>query len=70
MMTEDGIEQLEHLIHGTIDPSDRGIKNVLIKMKRDGLERIIGEYRYPEFLMPFKKLIEREIKNTKKQHYE
>jgi hypothetical protein len=29
-------------------------------MERDGLDRIIGEYRYPEYLLPFKKLITRE----------
>jgi hypothetical protein len=29
-------------------------------MKRDGLDKAIGDMRYPDFLVPFKKLIERE----------
>lgn len=72
LMTEDGISQLEHLIEGSIDPTDRGLKNVLEKMKRDGLDRMIGEFRYPDFLIPFKRLIEREITQTenKKENYE
>ena len=39
-------------------------------MKQDGLERTIGENRYPEYLMPFKKLIDRELKQIKKESYE
>ena len=60
MMTEDGIRELEQLIDGTLDSSGRDLKNVLIMMKRDGLDKALGEYRYPDFLMPFKKLIDRE----------
>jgi hypothetical protein len=29
-------------------------------MERDGIDKSIGEVRYPDYLMPFKKLIERE----------
>jgi len=29
-------------------------------MKRDGLDRTLGETRFAEFLLPFKKLIDRE----------
>ena len=29
-------------------------------MKRDGLDKTIGEVRYPDYLMPFKKLEDRE----------
>ena len=60
MMTEDGIRELEQLKEGTLDSSGRDLKNVLIKMKRDGLDKTIGEVRYPDFLIPFKKLIDRE----------
>ena len=58
-MTEDGINELEKLITSTFTTSDRGIKNVLTNFKRDGLDKTIGEIRYPEYLLPFKKLIER-----------
>lgn len=60
MMTEDGITDLEQLIDGTLDSSGRDLKNVLIYMKRDGIDKTIGEHRYPEYLMPFKSLIARE----------
>lgn len=60
MMTEDGVKNLEELIDGTLDSSGRDLKNVLIYMKRDGIDKTIGEHRYPEYLMPFKSLIARE----------
>lgn len=60
MLTEDGIRELEQLIDGTLDSSGRDIKKVLIYMERDGLDKSIGEVRYPEYLIPFKKLIDRE----------
>jgi len=63
MLTEDGISELEQLIDGTLDSSGRDLNNVLIMMKRDGLDRTIGDNRYPEYLLPFKKLIDREINN-------
>ncbi len=59
MLTEDGIRELEQLIDGTLDSSGRELKNVLIMMERDGLDKAIGDQRYPEYLMPFKKLINR-----------
>lgn len=66
MLTEDGIKELEHLIDGYFHPSDIGLKNVLVMMKRDGLDKTIGDVRYPEYLLPFKKLNERELKTIKK----
>ena len=60
LLTEDGIKELEQLIDGTLDSSGRDLRNVLIMMKRDGLDKTIGEQRYPEYLLPFKKLIDRE----------
>ena len=62
-MTEEGINDLNELIDNTLDFSNRELKNVLAMMKEDGLESKIGEYRYPDFLTPFKKLIDREKKN-------
>ena len=59
-MTEDGLRELEQLTEGTLDSTGRDLKNVLIMMKRDGLDKTIGDVRYPDFLIPFKKLIDRE----------
>lgn len=65
LMTKDGISDLEDLINGDLDSGDtdenkREIKKVMEYMKRDGLEALIGESRYPDYLTPFKKLIDRE----------
>jgi len=60
MMTEDGLRELKHLIEGTLDSSGRELKNVFSMMKRDGLDRTLGETRFNDFLIPFKKLIDRE----------
>lgn len=60
LMTEDAIRELEALIDGTLDLSGRDLKNVIVMMERDGLDKIIGPTRYPEYLLPFKKLINRE----------
>lgn len=60
MLTEEGIRELEQLIDGTLDSSGRDLKNVFIMMERDGIDKAIGDQRYPEYLLPFKKLIERE----------
>jgi len=62
MMTEDGIRDLESLIEGSLNNAGRELKNVFGMMKRDGLDMALGEHRFSEFLIPFKKLIERENK--------
>lgn len=60
MITEDAILALEELKEGTLDSSGRDLKNVFNMMKRDGLDKILGETRYSDFLIPFKKLVDRE----------
>ena len=48
MITEDAIREMEQLIDGTLDSSGRDLKNVLIMMERDGLDKAIGSTRYPD----------------------
>lgn len=62
-MTKDGIRELELLIEGDLDPEGRSLKNVLSYMEKDGIKKLIGENRYENYLIPFKELIKREIKN-------
>lgn len=61
-MTKDGARELELLIEGDLDPEGRSLKNVLSYMEKDGLKKLIGESRYENYLIPFKELINREIK--------
>jgi DNA polymerase-1 len=65
MMTKDGIRALELLKNGSLLPENREFKKVFEMMKSHGIDKEIGEYRYPEYLVPFKKLIDREEKITK-----
>lgn len=60
MLTEKSVKELEHLIDGTLYSSGRDLKNLFVMMKRDGLDKALGEARFSEFLIPFKKLIDRE----------
>jgi 5'-3' exonuclease len=62
MMTEESLEQLELFLDAPLNPDGRGIKNVYTLMKEDGIDRLIGEHRFAEYLIPFKKLMERELK--------
>lgn len=65
MVTKDGLKDLKTLIDGTLDSSNRELKTVLVMMKNDGMEDMIGTARYPDYLIPFKKLITREQNNNK-----
>jgi len=64
MMTEDGKKDLAALVDGVFNSSDITIKNVFKMMSLDGIDKEVGDYRYPDYLLPFKKLNEREIKNN------
>lgn len=60
MLTENAVREIERLREGTLDSSERDLKNVFTMMKRDGLDKALGETRFNDFLIPFKKLIDRE----------
>lgn len=62
MMTDDAIDSFNKLKEAEFNFNDNSIKNVLFMMKRDGLDKTIGTERYAQYLMPFKKLIQREIR--------
>ncbi len=61
LINKEAVEKLELLKYSTLDPNERGIKNVYNLMKRDGLDMKIAKSTM-DFLLPFKKLIEREKK--------
>jgi len=62
MMTDVGLERLEEYIDAPLNPEGRGIKNAYTLIKEDGVHHIIGESRFNDYLVPFKKLMERELK--------
>ncbi len=60
MISENAIIELERLKNGTLDGTGRNIKKIAQYMHEDGIDKIIGEVRNEDYLVPFKKLIERE----------
>lgn len=70
MITPDVLDEIDALMENAIVVDDKGIKNVYGKMKRDGISYLLNENYIADFLMPYKKIIERERKllnNTEKQ---
>jgi DNA polymerase-1 len=63
LLTESAIEEVNELIDSPLS-DDRSIKNVYKMLKDDGIDIMLGESRYDNYLLPFKKLIEREKKNN------
>lgn len=59
MITQNVIDDLNMIIELPINPEGRDIKNAYQLMKEDGLDREIHN-NVSEYLLPFKKLIERE----------
>jgi len=59
-ITLSGINKLEILKNGVIDPQNRGVKNVINLMRRDGIDKKFSDVS--EYLIPFNRLIEREKK--------
>lgn len=61
IINQKNIDLLEHYRNPIGDIEDRGIKNVYRFMKRDGVDKQIESFS-TNYLLPFKKLIERERK--------
>ena len=63
LLTTEAIEEVNSLIDSPLS-DDRTIKNAYKMLKDDGIDIMLGESRYNEYLLPFKKLMEREKKNN------
>lgn len=59
MMTEESIKRFEEVKNMSLSPENRGIKEAYKKMKEFGIDVKVGSIGI-EYLLPFKKLIERE----------
>lgn len=64
LLTEDAVEEVNDLIDKEINPEGRSIKNVYKKLREDGIDNELGEERFTNYLFPFKKLMERELKHN------
>jgi DNA polymerase-1 len=63
LLTTEAIEEINSLIDSPLS-DDRTIKNAYQMLKNDGIDIMLGESRYNDYFLPFKKLMEREKKNN------
>ena len=68
LITADGKELVEQILTDTIDPTDRGYKNLMRMMMEDGLFKYLpkNDEAWVNFLRPFMKLTRKEKRNTNK----
>jgi DNA polymerase-1 len=69
LITEDGKELVKQILNDTIDPTDRGYKNLMRMMMEDGLFKYLpkNDEAWVSFLTPFMKLTRKEKRNTNKK---
>lgn len=68
LITNEGKELVEQIHKDTIDPTDRGYKNLMRMMVQDGMFKFLpkNDEAWVDFLRPFMKLIRKEKRNTNK----
>ena len=68
LITEEGVELVKQIQTDTIDPTDRGYKNLMRMMMEDGLFKYLpkNDEAWVNFLRPFMKLTRKEKRNTNK----
>jgi DNA polymerase-1 len=68
LITDEGKELVEQIQTDTIDPTDRGYKNLMRMMMADGLFKYLpkNDEAWVNFLRPFMKLTRKEKRNTNK----
>jgi len=68
LLTEESKQFVEQVYNDTIDPTDRGYKNLMRMMMEDGLFKYLpkNDEAWVNFLKPFMKLIRKEKRNTNK----
>ena len=68
LITDEGKELVKQIHTDTIDPTDRGYKNLMRMMMDDGLFKYLpkDDEAWVNFLRPFMKLIRKEKRNTNK----
>ena len=68
LITENAKELVDQIITDTIDPTDRGYKNLMRLMMEDGLFKYLpkNDEAWVNFIRPFMKLTRKEKRNTNK----
>tara|TARA_R110000803_G_scaffold74903_3_gene139026 strand:+ start:2157 stop:3221 length:1065 start_codon:yes stop_codon:yes gene_type:complete len=63
LVSAEALKDVNLLIESPLS-DDRSIKNAYRMLKNDGLDKVLGQSRYETYLLPFKKLMEREKKEN------
>ena len=63
LIHEKALNEVNELIASPLS-DDRSIKNAYKMLKNDGIDKVLGQVRYETYLLPFKKLMEREKKEN------
>jgi hypothetical protein len=63
LMTNSSIENFDDVTTLPMNPEGRSVKNIYAKMKRDGLDRLINEHKFANYMLPFKKIMNKEKEN-------
>jgi hypothetical protein len=68
LITDDGKNLVEQILTDSIDPTDRGYKNLMRMMMEDGLFKYLpkDDDAWVNFLKPFMKLTRKEKRKTNK----
>ena len=68
LITDDGKDLVSQILTDSIDPTDRGYKNLMRMMMEDGLFKYLpkNDEAWVNFLKPFMKLTRKEKRNTNK----
>jgi hypothetical protein len=68
LITDDAKELVEQILNDTIDPENRGYKNLMRLMMEDGLFKYLpkNDEAWVNFLRPFMKLTRKEKRKTNK----
>lgn len=63
LLTKDAVQEMSVLMNTPLS-DDRSIKNAYRMLNEHGIDKMLGEHRYNDYFLPFKKLMEREKKNN------
>ena len=67
LLTPEAEEELKEMMHNVQDPEGRSFENLYSYMIEDGIDELSDAERFAFFFEPYKPLIDKEIKNFKKE---
>jgi 5'-3' exonuclease len=66
LLTKDAISNFNDITTLPLNPEGRSTKNVFKKIKENGLDRLISEQQFVNYILPFKRIMNKEKENYSK----